>query len=501
MEYDIIFVTGEHFFDHPLNGIAILKRVLEDKGYLVGVIENPVCEKDLITLGRPKLFFGVSSGSIDSMLRNYTPLKKKREDDDNSNYFISMPDRAVTVYCNWLKKNFKDCNIVIGGTESTLRRFAHYDYWENRIRKPILFDTKTKILVYGPGEKPIIEIAQRIKDNQDLFGILGTCVLSKTVPDDFQIIPSFEEVLDSKEKFVEMQNSFSNEKNLAQKTGDWFMLQFKSPNYSSQDLDYYYNFNYTRNVPKELRGFEFSVVTHRGCIGECNFCSLIYTQGNKIISRSEESILKEIEYITTLHNFKGNIDDLGGPSANMYGMDCSDCSNSCIGCKRLDKTHSRILNLLKKAKSIKGVKNIFIRSGIRYDIAPDEYMKEVIENHTFETLRIAPEHVDKNVLKAMNKNYGDLDNFIKKFNSFKTGKSLSYYFMTGHPGSSMKEAKILSDKIHSLKNAESVQIFTPTPMSVSTCMYHTGINPKTKEKLYIPYTYNEKKQQKNIIFD
>ncbi len=499
MEYDIILVAGEKYFDHPLCGTAIIRRLLEKHGYSVGLIEVPLKEEQLLSLGRPRLFFGVSSGSVDSMVKNYTPLKKNRIDDRHQKTATDFPpDRAVIVYSNWIRKNFKDSRIVIGGTEASLRRFTHYDYWENRLRRPMLFDSRADILVYGSGEKPILEIAQRIRKGEALLGIDGTCMLSKEVLQGFEVLPSFEEVNSSKERFCDMQLSFSNRKNLAQQVDNRFCLQFKSPKYTSRDLDEYYELPFTRSSPKELRGFEFSVVTHRGCIGKCNFCSLTMLQGDRVVSRSEESIIREIEKMTKLPFFKGNIDDLGGPSANMYGLDCDRCSDGvCLKCLSLDRSNRRMIALLKRARAVPGVKNVYIKSGIRFDLASDEYIKEVAEHHIFDTLRVAPEHVNKEVLGLMNKDIGDFEVFRKKFYKYSKGKELSYYFVTAHPGSSKKEAKELWDAIKGLKNADSVQVFTPTPMTVSTCMYYTGMDPATKKKIYVPYTYREKKEQKN----
>ncbi|MBW2963277.1 DUF3362 domain-containing protein, partial [Candidatus Woesearchaeota archaeon] len=398
--------------------------------------------------------------------------------------------------CNWIRQHFKDSKMVIGGTEASLRRFVHYDYWDNDLRKPILFDSRADILIYGNAEKQILEIAKKLKERKGLDSVAGTCIIRKEVPKGFVLLPNFDEVMKSKEKFCEMQNLFSNNKNLAQKIDNRFVLQYKSPKYTSQDLDKYYELPFTR---KHLGGFEFSVVTHRGCIGECNFCALRLLQGNRIISRSEKSILQEIEKITKMPHFKGNIDDLGGPSANMYGMDCYQCERSCIDCNKLDRSNKRLIDLLRKAREIKGVKKIIVRSGIRYDLASLNYIKEMGKYHLLNTLRIAPEHVNKKVLRLMNKDKGDLQKFICDFN--KTGRKLSFYFMTAHPGSTMKEAKELAEAIKKLKNAETVQVFIPTPMTISTCMYWTGLEPKTKKKVYVPYTYREKKEQKRIIFD
>ncbi|MFH1802455.1 MAG: YgiQ family radical SAM protein [archaeon] len=499
MEYDIIFILGEKFFDHPLCGVAILKRLLEKNRYNVGVIETPKNAEEITKLGKPKLFFGVSSGSIDSMLRNYSALNRPREKDELLGYNKEVVDRAVTVYCNWIKEKFKDVKIVIGGTESTLRRFTHYDYWQNRLRKSILLDSRADILVYGPGEKQVLEIAEKIKNNRHFEGILGTCIKSKNLPEEFIKLPSEEEVTKSKTKFCDMQNLLSNKENLSQKTGNFFILQYRSPEYTSKDLDEYYELEFTRKIDVPyMKGFEFSVVTHRGCIGNCNFCSLRLTMGDKIVSRSEESILKEIKHITKLPNFHGIIDDLGGPSANMYGMDCNRCFGKCIDCPRLDRTNKRLIELLKKSRKISGVKKIFVRSGVRYDLASDEYLKDLAENHVSGKLKIAPEHVSKKVLKAMNKDKGNLEEFIAKFSRLHCGE-LAYYFMVAHPACGMKEAKELAAKINRLKNAESVQIFTPTPMTFSTCMYYTEMNPLTKEKIYVPKTFREKKEQKRIL--
>ncbi len=504
MTYDIIFVVGEMYFDHPLSGMALLKRLLEKNGYTVGIIEKPKTAEEVKALGKPRLFFGVSSGSIDSMVRNYTPMKRLRKDDQNLKYNETVPDRATIVYSNWIKQFFKDSILVLGGVEATVRRFVHYDYWDNKLRKPLLFDSKTAILAYGSAEKQILEIAKRIKNKKPLEGILGTCVISKEKPTgDFEELPSFDEVSESKEKFCDMQNMFNNQKNLMQKIDNRYAVQYKSPEYTSKDLDEYYELPFTRKTPSpHLRGFEFSVVTHRGCVGNCNFCSLKYTQGTKIVSRSEESIVREIKRITKMHHFKGNIDDLGGPSANMYRMDCNKCpKDDCINCNVLDRTNKKLIGLLKRVRSIEGVNRVFIRSGIRYDLACPEYLKEIAEHHISGKLKIAPEHVNEKVLKLMNKNYGDLKKFIKDFKEIGKRNQLAFYFMTAHPGSEVKEAKELAHGIKDLPNVESVQVFTPTPMTVSTCMYYTELDPKTKKKVYVPNTYSEKKAQKRLLFE
>jgi uncharacterized radical SAM protein YgiQ len=501
--YDVILVTGEVFFDHPLCGAAIIKRILEKNGFSVGIIEQPQSAEDVKKHGKPNLFFGVTSGAIDSMVRNYTPLKKSRAEDPNSDYDEHVPDRAVIVYSNWIKQFFKGVPIILGGTEGSLRRFSHYDYWDNKVRKSVLFDAKADLLVFGNGEKQVIEIANRLKQGKDLSGIQGTCEIVKALPENnnLVILPDHVAVASDNEAFIKMHNLINNESLLVQKVDTRFCLQHEYPNYTSSDLDEYYGLPFTRSVPKKLRGFEFSIVTHRGCIGNCSFCSLKLVQGDKIISRSEESILSEIADIAKMPYFKGNIDDLGGPSANMYGMDCeTNCSKECISCPILVKDQKRMISLLRRARKVPGIEHIFIRSGIRFDLATDEYMKELVDNgHIYDTLRIAPEHVSKNVLQLMNKDYGDLNKFIQFFNSLKSKFKLSFYFMTAHPGSTIKEVEELARVTKELR-AYDIQVFIPTPMTDSTCMYHTGMDPKTKKKVYVPYTYHEKKEQKRELF-
>jgi uncharacterized radical SAM protein YgiQ len=499
MEYDIIFILGEKYSDHPLCGVALLKRYLEKNGYKVGVIDVPKTESDIIKLGKPRLFFGISSGSIDSMLRNYNALKKNREEDKNVKYTKEVPDRAVIVYSNWVRKNFKDVPLVIGGVESSLRRFTHYDYWSDSLRRSILLDSRADILVYGYGEKQCLEIARRLDKKEDLFGIEGTVIRDRELPKGFAEMPSHSEVSSSKEKFCDMQNMLDSGKNLSQKIDNFYILQFKFPEYTTKDLDEYYEMPFTRKISGDnLKGFEFSVVTHRGCIGNCNFCSLRLMCSGNITSRSEESILREVRYITKLPHFKGNIDDLGGPSANMYGMDCKKCNNNtCINCKNLDRSHSRLIHLLKEIRKIKEVKKLFVRSGVRFDLATDEYLRE-LKPHISGTLKIAPEHVSQKVLEMMNKGTGNLDEFIDRFRKLGCGE-LSFYFMVGHPGNTIKEAKELADKMKNMKNTKSVQIFTPTPMTNSTCMYYTGLNPKDKKPVYVPRSYKDKKDQRRIL--
>jgi len=513
-DLDIILISGEYYDDHPLSPVGVIAKVLDAKGYRVGIIEKPETHEHYTKLGAPRLCFGVTSGSIDSMVHNYTPLKRKRAEDKHSDV-SKLPDRAVIYYCNKLKHYFKSSVIVIGGIEASLRRFAHYDYWDNALRRSILLDSRAHILVYGNGEKQMLEIAERLQQSKDLVGIQGTCILQKHLDSTFEILPSFKEVTEDKKKFCDMQMQFSNDKNLAQEYTNSYVVQYKYPTYTTKDLDWIYSLKYSRKLhPKSLLKMgKFSVVIHRGCIGACHFCSLSLHQGNRIISRSEENILQEIKQLTSYPGFKGYIDDLVGPSSNMYGMSCahpqgvSSCREECLCCPALDKTHRRLISLLREAREIPGVKKIFIRSGIRYDLALEsrEYIKEISEHHISGCLKIAPEHFSPNVVQLMGKDNTRFDEFLSYFAEINRRKKqgLRYYFMIGHPGDSPSEVAFLATLIKKkhLENVEQFQLFTPTPMTISTCMYWTGMNPFTGKTINVVYDYHTKKRLKRIMLD
>lgn len=508
--FDIILISGEFYDDHPLSPVGIIARVLDAKGYRVGIIEKPKTENDFTKLGSPKLCFCISAGSIDSMLYNYTPMKRKREFDHKES--LKIPNRAIIYYCNEVKKYFKESIIVIGGIEASLRRFAHYDYWDNKIRRSILLDSRADILVYGNGEKQIMEIADRLKHNSDLCNIPGTCILEKEVDSSFMLLPSFQEISEDKEKFCIMQRQFCIDKNLAQEYTNSYILQYKYPVYTSEDLDWIYALPYSRKMHPDslLKMAKFSVVTHRGCFGNCHFCSIALHQGSRIISRSEKSILDEIKRLTEHPDFKGYIDDLGGPSANMYGMKCNNnedvsCNKNCMNCSFLEASHKPLIELLRKARQIKGVKKIFVRSGIRFDLAlkDKEYIRELSKYHVSGCLKIAPEHFSSKVLRLMNKEGKGFDEFVSFFKSINADSAqfLRYYFMIGHPGDSIENVKYLQRMIKQkyLKNIENFQLFTPTPMSVSTCMYWTSLDPYTLNKIDVVYDYNTKKKMKRML--
>ncbi len=525
--YDVILISGDFWADHPHSGVGVIARVLEEKGYSVGIIEKPDSKSTtaFLHLGLPRLFFGVSSGAIDSMLVNYTPLKKPRAEDPYAPHASGIPDRAIITYSQKLREAQKRAieqgggqsatprPIIIGGVEASLRRFSHYDYWDNTVRRPILFDAKADLLVYGPGEHQVVEIARRLERGDKLNGIEGTCIIASEVPLNFQaicfeLLPSHAEVQSDKKQFCRMQLQFSNEKNLAQPVENRFLLQYKMYPYTSKELDVVYSLPFTYRVPESFKEFamaKFSIMTHRGCFGNCHFCAIALHQGPHVISRSQENILAEIRKMVTLPDFKGYISDLGGPSANMYGMDCDQqCGNNCMTCPSLDRTHMRALSLLQAARQVPGVTKVFVRSGIRFDLAidADAYLDELINHHVSGTLKIAPEHFSHRVLQLMNKDTDCFNTFVTKFAQINRNpkQSLRYYLMTGHPGSTMDDVALLEQKMATLQNIEKVQLFTPSPMSISTCMYYTGLNPFTLESIYVPYTYHEKKLQKKVLF-
>jgi uncharacterized radical SAM protein YgiQ len=514
-DFDIILVSGEPYVDHPLSAAGVIARVLDAEGYDVGVIGRPDWKRDedFLKLGRPRLYFGITSGSMDSLLVNYTPLKRERARDPNAPYHSGIPDRAVLVYANKLRHLFPSSKLVLGGIEASLRRFAHYDYWENKVRRSLLLDSRADILVYGPGEKQALEIARRLEKGADLLGVAGTCVVRKELPSGFRVIPSFEDVSREPAEFCEAQRLFSNRRRLAQAHAGRYVLQYPMPEYTTADLDWIYGLPYSRRVPPDFPEFamaRFSIVTHRGCVGDCSFCSLTLHQGDQVVSRSEESILEEIRRLTRHPEFKGYIDDLGGPTANMYGMDCrTPCPEGrCLSCRKLDRSHSRLIRLMKRARAVPGVKKVFVRSGIRYDLAMEsrEYLRELCAHHLSGLLKIAPEHVSPQVLRLMNKGRDRSDEFRRLFKELNQGRrqQLKGYYMVAHPGTSEKEARELARHLESLERAgerpiEGVQVFTPTPMTRSTCQYHTGIDPVTGETVYVPRTFTEKKVQKRLL--
>ncbi|MBI4441546.1 YgiQ family radical SAM protein [Candidatus Woesearchaeota archaeon] len=502
---DVIIVSGDAYVDHPAFGAAVLGRFLQAHGFSVGIIAQPDWTKkdDFQRLGEPALCFAVTAGNMDSMVAHYTPMKRRREEDmmSPSGKAGLRPDKPTIAYTNRLKELFTK-PIVIGGVEASLRRFAHYDYIENRLRKSILLDAKADILVYGFAEKAFLEVVRRLRAGAAINDIPNTVTKAKAV--DCPVMPSYEECLADKKQYAEAFRLFhlQTTKKIAQRHGDWYVVQQEAMRFTSADVDFVAELPYRReahpasgDVPG-LRTVLFSVSTHRGCFGGCSFCAITYHQGRDVVSRSEESILREIRDLTKHPAFKGEIFDLGGATANMWHMDDGKIN------------HKPLIELMRKARAIPGVRHVFVRSGIRYDLAmqDEEYMRELLAHHVSGNLKIAPEHVSPQVTALMHKPAGDsFARFLALFRKIttKVGKpqqKVVPYFMAAHPGTGVKEMKELVrfTKKHDCYNTQ-VQVFTPTPMTLSTAMYYTGINPLTRQPVFVPYTYREKKLQKAML--
>lgn len=543
-QLDYIYISGDAYVDHPSFGHAIITRLIESMGFTIGIIPQPnwKSKDDFMRLGKPKIAFLVSSGNIDSMVNHYTAHKKKRNTDAYSPGGKSgyRPDRAVIVYCNRLREAYKDVPIIIGGIEASLRRFAHYDYWDDKVRNSILVDSSADLLIYGMGEKPIMEILNLIqfgKNIKDIKDIRGTCYLTSDISNlkDYILLPSFEDVSKDKKKYAEAfkiqyeEQDAVKGKMLIQKHGNQYIVQNPpSLPLTQEEMDFIYSLPYTRTyhpiyksqggIPA-LKEVEFSITSHRGCFGGCSFCALNFHQGRVIQARSQESILKEAETLSKLPNFKGYIHDVGGPTANFRRPSCKKqlehgiCKNrQCLfptPCKNLEVDHSEYLSLLRKIRKIKGIKKVFIRSGIRYDYLMldknEAFFDELIKHHISGQLKVAPEHICNEVLYLMGKpNRRIYDAFVKKYfeknKKFKLNQYLVPYLMSSHPGSTLKSAIELAEYIRDMGyNPEQVQDFYPTPGSLSTTMYYTEINPLTGEKVYVPKTREEKEMQRALL--
>jgi uncharacterized radical SAM protein YgiQ len=543
-QLDFIFITGDAYVDHPSFGTAIISRILEREGFKVGIISQPNWQSidDFKKLGRPRLAFLINSGNMDSMVNHYTATRKKRHEDLYSpgGKPGCRPDRALIVYCNRAREAYKDVPIIIGGIEASLRRFAHYDYWSDKIRRSILLDSKSDILVYGMGEKSIVQIANLLKYGMNIHNITdirGTLYSSrnKSQLKEYVEVPSFEEVLEDKRAYGEsfkleyLEQDAVRGKILVQKHGDQYIVQ-NPPQYplTEEEMDIIYSLPYTRTyhpIYKKLGGIpaikeiRFSITSHRGCYGGCSFCALTFHQGRTIQHRSEKSIIQEAELLTTLDDFKGYIHDVGGPTANFRHRACKIqekagvCRNrQCLfpfPCKNLIIDHSEYSNLLKKIRKIPGIKKVFIRSGIRYDYLINDkntdFFTELCRYHISGQLKVAPEHISDKVLSQMGKPRMDVYNkFVKKYFEInkKLGKEqyLVPYLMSSHPGSDLNAAIQLALYIKKMGyTPEQVQDFYPTPGSLSTTMYYTGMNPLTGEKVYVPKKQKEKNMQRALL--
>lgn len=547
-QLDVILVTGDSYIDSPFIGIAVVGKILARAGYRVGVIAQPTLdsELDINRLGEPRLFWGVSGGSLDSMVANYTALKKKRKSDDYTPGGINnrRPDRAVIAYANLIRRfNKNTCPIILGGIEASLRRIPHYDYWSDRVRGSILLDAKADYLLYGMAETSILEFAEALNSGQDPRLIRGICfaVSAGDLPrytKDYLSLPSYEKVIADPLAFIEMFHLFyrNNDpltaKGLYQQHGSRYLVHNPPAYYPTQaELDKVYALKYERaqhpyyerlGPVKALETIKFSVSTHRGCYGECNFCAIAVHEGRTVRWRSVGSILDEISSFSEHPDYKGIIPDLGGPTANMYGFECAKKlkSGSCPTkrclfpdhCPVLKIDHRPQIELLKQVRRLPGVKKVFVASGIRYDMLLDDrnygrqYLREIVAFHTSGQMKIAPEHTEERVLQLMGKPNKDvLIKFKEMFDQVTKAEAkdeyLTYYLIAAHPGCSEQDMQKLK-RVTSQKlkiNPEQVQIFTPTPSTYSSVMYYTGLDPFTYQPIFVERSLRGKERQKKVI--
>lgn len=543
-ELDIILVTGDAYVDHPSYGVAVIGRVLEAAGFTVGIIAQPDWRTttDFLQLGKPKLFVGITAGNVDSLVQNYTANKRPRKTDDYSPGGKPglRPDRATIVYANKIREAMGDIPIVIGGIEASLRRLAHYDYWSNSVRRSILLDSRADILVYGMGERQIVEIATRLKQGEhikDLSNIRGTVIVRNSIAEltDYVIIPSFEEVQADKDKFnlafkqICLEADPFNGRTIIQKSDQRYVIQFPPPlPLTTAELDRIYELNYARNCHPiynqsgGVPGFEtvkFSIISHRGCCGECSFCSLYFHQGRIVQSRSAESILREVKLLISHPDFKGTITDIGGPTANLYKTECERWSKEgackykkCLvpkKCERLKVGYEETLKLWETIRNLPGVKHLFIGSGVRYDLLVDDYGEEYLTTlckyHISGQLKVAPEHNVDSVLEIMNKPpFKVYQKFVDKFKEvnkrLRKEQYLVNYFISSHPGADLAAALnlalyLVNKRIH----PEQIQDFIPLPMTLSGCIYYTEKHPFTGKQVYVAKTFRERKMQRALL--
>jgi len=526
---DIILISGDAYIDHPSFAAAIIGRTLEAAGFRVGIIPQPDWRNDstFTVLGRPRLFFGITAGNMDSMVNHYTAQRKLRNDDAYSPDGISgkRPDRAIIIYTNIIKRLFKGVPIVIGGIESSLRRIAHYDFWQDKVRNSILADSKADILIYGMGERPVTELAILLQKGVPVSSIQNlpsTVVFSSTFPAKEDIILPEAEKCSAKETFYQMTRQFEDNyrtKNIFQKTaGRWLKHNPPAKPLTTKEMDSIYALPFAyqphpiyavHKIPA-YEQIKDSITSHRGCYGGCNFCAIACHQGRNIQSRSETSLLKEAQKHT------GTITDVGGPTANMYASFCrldfpDTCKrSSCLVpdiCPNLQINHSVQLKILAKIGNLPRIKHLFIASGIRYDMAvnDDNYIEALATKYTGGRLKLAPEHSVSSVLRLMNKPQIEVfEKFCKKF-YFYTNKAglkskIIPYLIIGHPGTTMEDAFELRNWLRKNKlKVEQVQEFTPTPMTISTCMYYTGLDYETGKPIHIPKPSEIRRQKELII--
>ena len=548
---DVILFTGDAFIDHPSFGTAVIARWLQKHGYRVAVVPQPNWRDDLRDfrkLGAPRLYFGVNAGAMDSMVNHYTAAKRLRSDDAYTpdGRAGQRPDYAVTVYTKILKEIYPEIPVVIGGIEASLRRVTHYDYWQDALKPSILVDSGADWLCYGMGERTMIEFTKAIEAGRNVSDIrkipqLGFYMDGRCKLKDAVILNSYERCCKDKVAFAENFHVVETYANMLQPPvliepvgNGYVQINPTWPPATQQEMDSYWDLPFTklphpRYKGKHIPAFEmikFSVNTHRGCFGGCNFCTIAAHQGKFIQSRSEESIIKEIAGLNNLPGFAGNISDVGAPTANMYGMKgknpelCAKCRRkSCLfpgPCKNMDRSHERLLKLYERIAKVKGIRHAYIGSGIRYDLFLDEkgfvdetsypYLKELILEHTSGRLKVAPEHTEDSVLKLMAKpSFKLFERLRMEFDNivYSSGKKceLVPYFISGHPGCGMREMQRLA-RTPALKGLymDQVQDFTPTPMTTSSVMFYTGLDPKNLEKVFVERDLERKKEQKSFFF-
>ncbi|MDK0871199.1 YgiQ family radical SAM protein [Clostridium perfringens] len=542
---DFVLVTADAYIDHHSFGTAIISRVLENAGYKVGIIAQPDWKSvdDFKKLGRPRLGFLVNGGNMDPMVNHYTVSKKLRKKDlyTPKGEMGKRPDRATIVYCNKIREAYKDVNIVIGGIEASLRRFAHYDYWENKVRKSILVDSGADLLVYGMSEKQIVEVADFLNqgfDGKYIRHIPGTCYIADSLDEIYEehiVLPSFKEVSSDKRTYAECfkiqydeQDPVRGRTLVQEHNGKYVVINKPEMPLSREELDRVYALPYQKTYHPiyekdggiaAIEEVKFSLVSSRGCSGNCSFCAITFHQGRIVTSRSEDSIVEEAEEITKYDDFKGYIHDIGGPTANFRKPACKKqltlgaCKHKrCMSpgiCKNMEVDHREYLHLLRRVRKLPGIKKVFIRSGLRYDYImadkDDTFFKELVEHHVSGQLKVAPEHVSPNVLKYMGKPAGKTyDEFRRKF--FKITERLGKkqfiipYLMSSHPGCKLEDAIMLAEYLRDINyQPEQVQDFYPTPGTLSTTMFYTGLDPLTMEEVYIPRSKEEKAMQRALL--
>jgi uncharacterized radical SAM protein YgiQ len=541
-ELDVIFVSGDAYIDHPAFGVPLLARWLEAHGFRVGIIAQPDwrSKEPFMALGRPRLFFAVSAGAMDSMVAHYTPARKLRHDDAYTpgNRHGARPNRATIIYTSRIKEAFKDIPVLIGGIEASLRRFGHYDYWENKVRRSILLDAKADLLVYGMAERALLEIAERMKNGErltDIRDVRGTAYGCSTVSDACTAtaieLPSYEEITASKEQFAaafriayQQQNPWSG-KTLLQRHGSRLLI-CNAPQLplSAAEMDAIYALPfekaphpvYSETIPA-WEQIKTSITSHRGCFGGCAFCAITMHQGKTIQSRTPESVLAEIDDMTRKGWFRGSVSDIGGPTANMYGLSCASADamqvcqrESCLFpniCKNLDTGDGAAVALLRTARKLPGVRHVAVSSGVRYDLLERQphYFTELAEHHVSGLLKVAPEHLIDRVTDVMRKpGRKSFERFLEQFRaaSDKAGKRqhIVPYLISGHPGCTLADMFDLALLLKKLgMKVEQVQDFTPTPGTVATCMFYSGIDPMTGRKVYSATSDREKGLQKALL--